>query len=549
VRFARALTPDRASRARIVLSLIGKHGRNVCITLFPAGATATNGASGGGCAVARTLTPLSTITAYGPSGGYIAGAADDHVARIALQFPDGSTRRVPLNNNVFFIRIAAGASPQAIISYDAAGHTIARETLRSDAPTPRHSTRLAAPSAQPPQRPARSSNRYTISNRGRLVAEHGNKLFERSRYRLFLLGTLGARAYYRLQVAAHYTCWGSGPSDKIGLVGVSGCPALVGAYPLQLDDNLVELTRGTRTPHSLRFAGIVADQAASVALRDRNGKTLTTVPVENNLFAFSPPFPNGFLRAIPLDAQGKPLPPHPEWGQHQTPPPNLFGPRAAKISPSALGTVVQHGEAKGVTVSADQNGVVVFDTRSIDASTRRALAGRIAWFACFQIDGQNVRQNRSAGITTPLAPLVAFKLTLKPHYDGCEAGGSYGHRWHDLYGPHSTLEIPFTARGNRYFEDRATARDLGAFVRSAKTQAIRRNTGEALKTALKRTYGNEISFLSSSSTSAAPGRVGVWGRGSRTIFSERSHLGDRFYVQFDDGKLTHQNVRGLAFVF
>ena len=182
-------------------------------------------------------------------------------------------------------------------------------------------------------------------------------------------------------------------------------------------------------------------------------------------------------------------------------------------------------------------------------SSRFLTRRRIAWFACFQINGQNVRQNRSAGITTPLAPVVAFKLTLKPHYDGCEAGGSYGHRWHDQYGPHSTLEVPLTAQGSRYFEDRATARDLAAFVRSAKTQAIRRNTGAALKTAIKHAYGNEIGFLTSSSASAAPGRVGVWSRGSRTIFSERSHLGDRFYVQFDHGKLAHQNVRGLAFVF
>jgi hypothetical protein len=199
---------------------------------------------------------------------------------------------------------------------------------------------------------------------------------------------------------------------------------------------------------------------------------------------------------------------------------------------------------------ADQDGVVVFDAGSIDASARRALGGRIAWFACFQITAQNVRQFRSAGISSPLAPVVAFKINgIKPRYDGCEAGGSYGHRWHDRYGPHSTLEIPFTAQGNRYFEDRATARDLAAFVRSAKTQAIRRMTGAELKSAIRAAYGSEIRFLASSSASAAPGQVGVWSRGSRTIFSERSHLGDRLYVQFDDGKLTHQNVRGLAFVF
>ena len=334
------------------------------------------------------------------------------------------------------------------------------------------------------------------------------------------------------------------------MLGVAGCPTVVGAYPLQLDDNDFEAQRGAATPHALRLAGIVADQATSVALRDANGKTLATVPVEHNLFAFLPPLPSGFLRPVPLDANGQPLPPHPEWGQHQTPPPNFLGPRAMKISPSQLGTVVQRGEAKGVTVSADQNGDVVFDARSINPSARRALGRRIAWFSCFQIDGQNVRHNRSAGISAPLTPLVALKTVgIKPRYDGCEAGGSYGHRWHDHYGPHSTLEIPLTQEGGRYFEDRATARDLAAFVRSAKTQAIRRRTGTALIVAIRAAYGRQISVLSSASATGQPGQVGVWTRGNRTVFSERSHLGDKLYVEFDNGKIVHQNVRGLAFVF
>jgi hypothetical protein len=253
---------------------------------------------------------------------------------------------------------------------------------------------------------------------------------------------------------------------------------------------------------------------------------------------------------VPLDANGRPLPPHPEWGQHQTPPPNFLGPRAGEVSPTELGTVVQRGEAKGVTVAADQDGVVVFDARSIDPAARRALGGRIAWFACFQIDGQNVRHLRSAGISAPLAPQVAFRTVgIKPRYDGCEAGGSYGHRWHDQYGPHSTLEIPLTPQGDRYFEDRATARDLAAFVRSKKTQSIRRKTGSALIDAIHAAYGNDVDRLASPSATAPPGQVGVWTHGAQTIFSERSHFGDRLYVQLDRGKITRQNLRGLALVF
>jgi hypothetical protein len=549
VRFARVLTPDPQSRARIVLSLIGKRGRNICITLFPTGANPANDSGGGGCAVGLTLTPLSTMTAYGPDGGYIAGAADDHVARITLQFRDGSYAHVPLHDNTFFIRIRPGTTPRTLFSFNSDGHAIGHDTLNAFVVPLQPGSGAVSPRPRGTQS-VRATPRYTVSNQGRLVQGRGNRLFTGHPYRIFLLGAVGGRAYYRVQLTPHYTCWGSGPSDKIGMLGVTSCPTVVGAYPLQLDDNVVELKRGAKTPHALRLAGIAADQAASVALRDANGKTITTVPVNNNLFLFSPPFPNGFVQAVPLDANGKPLPPHPEWGQHQTPPLNFLGPRGVKASPSQLGTVVQRGEARGVTVSADQNGVVVFDARSINPAARRALGNRIAWFSCFQIDGQNIRHNRSAGVSVPFAPEVAFKTVgIKPRFDGCEAGGSYGHRWHDQYGPHSTLEIPLTTQGGRYFEDRATARDLAAFVRSAKTQVIRRKTGGALLNAIHSAYGNQIAVLQSLSATAQPGAVGVWTHGTRTVFSERSHLGDRFYVEFDHGKLTHENVRGLAFVF
>src|SRR5258708_6130781 len=34
LKFARVLTPDPKSEFRLVVSLIGKHGRNICLTLF-----------------------------------------------------------------------------------------------------------------------------------------------------------------------------------------------------------------------------------------------------------------------------------------------------------------------------------------------------------------------------------------------------------------------------------------------------------------------------------------------------------------------------------
>jgi hypothetical protein len=394
---------------------------------------------------------------------------------------------------------------------------------------------------------------YTVANRGtRVKARDNGGVFGGHRYDLFLLGTMKGRAFYRIAVAPHVSCWGDGPADAIGTLGLSSCPTLVGAYPLQFDDSLAKMRLGgahRRVPQLTRVVGIVSDQAKSVGLQRGDGSIVAKVTPTRNLYAFEPPFPRVFLRIVALDASGKTLAPRPELGVHQTPPLNLYGPHARKVKPSTIGSVIQRGEAQGVTVAIDTKGIVVFDTRSVNRLARQGLQGNI-WLACFRGTGQNGRHNHNGGITTPLKPRLAFKVIgIKPPFDGCEAGGRYGHRWHDEHGPHSALEIPLTRRGGVFFEDRATARDLAAFVRSAKTQSLRRESGRTLVAAIRKAYGSEVTQLHSSTASAAPGNVGYWTSGARTIFSERSHSGDRFYVEFADGKIVHENLRGLAFVF
>jgi hypothetical protein len=55
--------------------------------------------------------------------------------------------------------------------------------------------------------------------------------------------------------------------------------------------------------------------------------------------------------------------------------------------------------------------------------------------------------------------------------------------------------------------------------------------------------------LSSATASAPAGRVGVWASSTKTIISEQSGDRGRFYVEIDNGHITKENVRGLAFVF
>lgn len=398
-----------------------------------------------------------------------------------------------------------------------------------------------------------SSTHYTVSNRGHLVAKRGHaNWFNGHGYKLYLLGTAGGSAFYRAEVTPHYNCWGRGDANKIGEIGSIGCPAVVGAYPIQSNDQVLQMPIGRHSqPKFQRIDGIVADQAESVALQDEHGKQIATTTVKNNLYAFSPPFPPGYLLVVPLDAQGKQLAPHPEWGEHQTAPPTMFAPRAKEVSPSQPQKVLQRATAGGVTVAVGEDGVVDFDASAVAPAIDARLVGRNASYNCFAITGNNVRKARTAGIGSVWKKHLTVQMTpyLKPPFDGCTISGSGGHYWHDRLGTHSELEVPLTPRGRRYFEDRAAARDLAEFVRSGKTQAIRRKTGPALIAAVRKAYGRQVDVLASAGAVAPAGRVGVFVAGTTTVFSERSTVGVRFFVAFKDGKRARDNLRGIAFVF
>jgi hypothetical protein len=400
-----------------------------------------------------------------------------------------------------------------------------------------------------------SAGHYTVSNRGEPVAKRGQtNWFDGHGYKLYLLGTVGGTAFYRAEVAPHYNCWGRGDADTIGSLQTLGCPTVVGAYPFQSNDQDIRMAPGAKTPTFLRIGGIVVDQARSVVLQDGHGHQVATASVKDNLYSFSPPFPNGYLRVVALDAQGKELVAHPKWGEHQTVPVGLYGPRANEVKPAPFKKVAQRASAAGVTVTveaADKNPSVDFDAGAIAPAIAARLAGRQAYFSCFEITGNNVRKAREAGVSAVWKPRFALKMTgyLKPPFDGCTIGGSAGHSWHDRNGPHSEVEVAFNERGRRYFEDRAAARDLAEFVRSPKTRAIRSQTGAAVVAGVKGAYGSQVDILTSAKARASAGRVGVYVSGTTTVFSEQSTVGVRFFVEFTNGKRTRDNVRGLAFVF
>jgi hypothetical protein len=125
VKFARVVAPDSRTDAKIVLSLIGEKGRNVCMTVF------LPRSGSGGCAIGLSLRPFNVSLLSGtdvaPDGGFVlAGVASDDVARLKLFLPHGRQRTVPLKDNTFVVAVTEADSPATLVAYDAHDLVIGR---------------------------------------------------------------------------------------------------------------------------------------------------------------------------------------------------------------------------------------------------------------------------------------------------------------------------------------------------------------------------------------------------------------------------------------
>ena len=125
VQFARVLAPDPGSEFKVVVSLIGKHGRNICLTLFD-----HERAISGGCAFGSLLRPFSAMTSSNKGKEEIVGLASDEVARMALILPGGRTLPVPLEDNAFLISLDQIDGLSKLVAYDDAGSVIVSAVQR-----------------------------------------------------------------------------------------------------------------------------------------------------------------------------------------------------------------------------------------------------------------------------------------------------------------------------------------------------------------------------------------------------------------------------------
>jgi hypothetical protein len=119
VRFARLLSPNPRSGWKVVVSLIGKRGRNICLTIYDGRRNIA-----GGCAIGSMLRPFSAMTTTNGDQVAFSGLASDGVARLALVLANGKRLPVPLLDNAFLAVLPMRDQPLRLIAYNRAGTPI-----------------------------------------------------------------------------------------------------------------------------------------------------------------------------------------------------------------------------------------------------------------------------------------------------------------------------------------------------------------------------------------------------------------------------------------
>jgi hypothetical protein len=222
-------------------------------------------------------------------------------------------------------------------------------------------------------------------------------------------------------------------------------------------------------------------------------------------------------------------------------------PTVPSVPPSAP---IKEATDHGATITVGANGAALFDLAQLEPSIRRLLENHSAGFGCFRIATQyGATYARGYGISGRFADKVGARFNNLGPLDGCEIQGSYGHRWPDKLDSHSAVEFAFTPRAQRYFTDRAAARDLALFVRTKEVQRIRRLDPAELNRELAARYGGQIVQLADQAARPPTGKIGYWIGPKRTVFSRISDTGRRLYVEVEDGRIARDNLGELAMVF
>ena len=125
--------------------------------------------------------------------------------------------------------------------------------------------------------------------------------------------------------------------------------------------------------------------------------------------------------------------------------------------------------------------------------------------------------------------------------------GSYGHTWNDAHGTHDTIEIPLTARGRRFFAERAVARDVAWLARARIFHDIRYAQQPLTTDVVASRLGSHVIPLGGPEATPPIGKLGIWlGAPSRIVLVERATTGRRLYLDIRHGVKYKTNLLGLT---
>lgn len=392
----------------------------------------------------------------------------------------------------------------------------------------------------------------------------------------------GSEVHYRITYPWGLTCIGSGPVGGFHdpnrgdfLIGMMGCNAGAPGHrlvptperPITVDV-IAGASRAQPGMHLIRVSGLAGEGVEKVALVAHGARLATTV--RGHAYSFGK-IPDRHWTAIAaLDAAGAEVyresvlggPRRPATPRPAPPPPRLPPP------PRPRGQPVQRITTPVASLDVYRNAFVVLRFPSTSSEAYRRLArsaatvdGRVG-FTCGNLAyGSGRWKDVIGGATVQLRPTLKSSFgngpfgggMPSPPYDFCEVSGTYGRYWNDEEGPHEVVEVPFTALGRRYLDERATARDLAYWVRTKKLHQIRlaihRGQRGPSEQELARIFGPRLVPLTSRDGTAPKGKVGVWTDGKVIVAAELTPAGRRLYVTVRGARIGATNIRDLAFVF
>jgi hypothetical protein len=379
----------------------------------------------------------------------------------------------------------------------------------------------------------------------------------------------GSVAHYRIRYPWGVTCLASGPAHHRTLRTLScnvGSPnhKLVPTpkQPITVDDQFA-MTPDRSFLRITKLSGLAGVGVARVELVARDGSSVAT-DVRGNAYSFKT-IPDRFWVSIrAIDNAGSEVyrePVHleipPSLSLSKSPPRISFPEQPARPA----GRPLQHAATPVASADVYRNGVVAIRFASTASDAYRRLARRRAvGIDCGKVAyGAGRWQELAAGFTPRFGPEVRMRMNGRyggmpsPPFDYCQLSGMYGRYWNDEEGTHELVEVPFTALGARYLDERATARDLAYLVRNKKMwpirNAIQRGEPPPSAEAIAHIFGSRIEPLANRGDAPSAKKVGVWTGKRIIVASERAPDGRLLFVTMNGTRIGANNIRDLSFPF